>query len=114
MRADRVKLLTLHAAKGLEFPVIFMVGLEEGLLPFSFGKELSVNELAEERRVFYVGMTRAKELLYLTHAAKRLRHGKVKEAEPSRFINDIEEKWLERSRSGKQKKSKTVPQLEMF
>jgi DNA helicase-2/ATP-dependent DNA helicase PcrA len=84
---EAVSLLTLHAAKGLEFPVVFIAGLEEGLIPYF--KAEGPEALAEERRLLYVGMTRAKECLYLTGARRRRLLSKVKEQEPSRFLEDI-------------------------
>ena len=87
-RADRVALMSLHAAKGLEFPVVFIVGCEEGLLPFRPPNRAA--DPAEERRLFYVGMTRACERLILTHAARRLLFGKTVENPLSRFVTDIE------------------------
>src|SRR5262252_8585727 len=87
-RADRVSLLTLHAAKGLEFAVVFIVGLEDGLLPLRWGDADA--EMAEERRLFYVGMTRAKDRLILSHARQRLWRGRVRMREPSPFLRDIE------------------------
>lgn len=84
-----VSLLTLHSAKGLEFPVVFISGLEEGLLPYFKAKE--PDELAEERRLLYVGMTRAKDVLWLTGANKRRLYAKVQEQGPSRFMADIPE-----------------------
>ena len=107
-RADRISLLTLHAAKGLEFPVVFIVGCENGLLPLTWGKA-SQADLDEERRLFYVGVTRAKTKLYLCRAGKRLWRGKMRELPPSPYLADIEEQLLERRRSripGKQTKSK--------
>lgn len=88
-RADRVSLLTLHAAKGLEFPVVFIVGLEDGLLPFHW-EERDEAAIAEERRLFYVGMTRAKERLILSHARQRFWRGRVRMLAPSPFLRDIE------------------------
>jgi ATP-dependent DNA helicase UvrD/PcrA len=87
--ADRVSLLTLHAAKGLEFPVVFIVGLEDGLLPLHWD-ELDEAAMAEERRLFYVGMTRAKDRLLLSHARQRLWRGRLRALEPSPFLRDIE------------------------
>jgi len=86
--ADAVTLITLHAAKGLEFPVVFIVGLEEGLLPHirSFDTPES---LEEERRLAYVGITRAKDALYLTRAARRSGYGGYTANPPSRFLRDI-------------------------
>jgi DNA helicase-2/ATP-dependent DNA helicase PcrA len=92
-RADRVSLLTLHAAKGLEFPVVFIVGLEDGLLPLRFG-EMDEAGAAEERRLFYVGMTRAKDRLVLTRAHKRLWRGNVRAQAASPFLADIERELL--------------------
>lgn len=89
-----VTLMTLHAAKGLEFPVIFIVGMEEGLFPHSRSL-FDMNELEEERRLAYVGITRAKELLYLTYAGRRLYFGQKTSNPPSRFIIDIPEDLLE-------------------
>jgi DNA helicase II / ATP-dependent DNA helicase PcrA len=88
-RADRVSLLTLHAAKGLEFAVVFIVGLEDGLLPLRWD-EADEEEMAEERRLFYVGMTRAKDRLILSHARQRLWRGRLRTREPSPFLRDIE------------------------
>ncbi|MGB6882133.1 MAG: UvrD-helicase domain-containing protein [Microgenomates group bacterium] len=88
--SGKISLMTLHAAKGLEFPVIFIVGMEEGLFPHS--RSLwDINELEEERRLAYVGMTRPKKLLYLTFAERRLYFGQKTSNPPSRFIIDIPE-----------------------
>lgn len=81
-------LLTLHAAKGLEFPVVFITGLEEGILPHSRSME-DMEELAEERRLFYVGLTRAKDRVYLFHAFRRTFYGESSVGTPSRFLEDI-------------------------
>ncbi|HYN17463.1 MAG TPA: ATP-dependent helicase, partial [Actinomycetes bacterium] len=98
-RADRVSLLTLHAAKGLEFPVVFLVGCEDGLLPLRFGPQPSPEETAEERRLFFVGMTRAGSHLFLSHARRRAWRGSVREAEPSPFLADLEAALLDHARS---------------
>src|SRR6266487_4384581 len=96
-RADRVSLLTLHAAKGLEFPVVFLVGCEDGLLPLRFGgASPAAAELAEERRLLFVGITRARSHLYLTWAARRARHGTIGDSAPSPFLAAIDEALLER------------------
>lgn len=92
--SGKVTLMTLHAAKGLEFPVIFIVGMEEGLFPHQRSL-LDISQLEEERRLAYVGMTRAKELLYLTFAQRRLYFGQRTSNPPSRFIVDIPENLLE-------------------
>lgn len=86
--ADAVTLMTLHNAKGLEFAVVFMTGMEEGLFPHSRSRD-SEADMEEERRLCYVGMTRAKERLFLTHAAKRRLYGYFQSSVVSRFINEI-------------------------
>jgi len=91
---DRVALMTIHLAKGLEFPYVFIVGMEEDLFPSA----LSLNtrsELEEERRLFYVALTRAEHQAYLTYAQSRYRWGKLTDAEPSRFIEEIDAQYLE-------------------
>jgi DNA helicase-2/ATP-dependent DNA helicase PcrA len=85
---DAPTLLTLHAAKGLEFPIVFITGLEEGILPHSRSSD-DAEELAEERRLFYVGLTRAKDQLYLSHAFRRTIFGGSDVSTPSRFLNEI-------------------------
>jgi DNA helicase-2/ATP-dependent DNA helicase PcrA len=88
----KVTLITLHSAKGLEFPVVFVTGVEEGLLPISRAVEsehLHPEELEEERRLFYVGMTRAEKLLYLTYASSRATYGRFGYSVPSRFLTSI-------------------------
>jgi DNA helicase-2/ATP-dependent DNA helicase PcrA len=90
---ERVALLTLHASKGLEFQVVFIVGAEEGLLPYAMHGQISDPE--EERRLLYVGMTRAKTHLILSHAGKRTLQGKTSSPERSRFINLIEKEWAD-------------------
>ena len=96
---DVVKLMTIHAAKGLEFPVVFVGGLEETIFP----NAMSINtreELEEERRLFYVAITRAKTNLYLSYANARYRFGQLQQNEPSRFIDEVPEKHLDRSYAG--------------
>ena len=91
---DRVALMTIHLAKGLEFPICFIVGMEEDLFPSA----MSVNtrsELEEERRLFYVALTRAEHQAYLTYAQSRYRWGKLVDAEPSRFVQEIDDSYLE-------------------
>lgn len=90
---DAVTLMTLHSAKGLEFPVVFMVGMEEGLFPHSRAM-LDVNELEEERRLCYVGITRAKEKLYLTYTRQRLYFGTRSNNLVSRFLVDIPQELI--------------------
>jgi uncharacterized protein (TIGR00375 family) len=96
-RAEAVALLTLHAAKGLEFPVVFLVGCEDGLLPLRFpGTRPDQAAVAEERRLFFVGLTRAQDRLYLSHTRRRFRHGTERDAVPSPFLADIDPGLLER------------------
>jgi DNA helicase-2/ATP-dependent DNA helicase PcrA len=89
-------LMTLHSAKGLEFPVVFMLGVEEGLLPHINAMNASVDEIEEERRLCYVGFTRAKERLYLSYAVSRRMFGYTKRQHPSRFLYEIPSKLLNR------------------
>jgi DNA helicase-2/ATP-dependent DNA helicase PcrA len=86
---QKVTLMTLHAAKGLEFPVVFMVGMEEGILPHARVYEAGPSELEEERRLCYVGMTRAREELHLSSAQSRLQFGQRGYNTPSRFLADM-------------------------
>jgi len=91
---DRVALMTIHLSKGLEFPYLYIVGLEEDLFPSGMSMNTR-SELEEERRLFYVALTRAEKQAYLTYAQSRYRWGKLVDAEPSRFIEEIDEKYLE-------------------
>ncbi|OAN19178.1 DNA helicase II [Photobacterium jeanii] len=94
---DAVQLMTMHSAKGLEFPVVFMVGVEEGMFPSSRTTE-EVGRLEEERRLCYVGMTRAMQKLYITYAEMRRLYGKDNYHKPSRFIREIPEQYIEEVR----------------
>src|SRR5690606_32921660 len=97
--ADSVKLMTIHAAKGLEFACVFACGLEEMLFPSG----MSINtreELEEERRLFYVVITRAKKDLWITYANTRYKFGSLVQNEPSRFINELPDAYIDRSFSG--------------
>ncbi|WP_318403071.1 DNA helicase II [Photobacterium leiognathi] len=94
---DAVQLMTMHSAKGLEFPVVFMVGVEEGMFPSSRTTE-EVGRLEEERRLCYVGMTRAMQKLYITYAEMRRLYGKDNFHKPSRFIREIPEQFVEEVR----------------
>ncbi len=93
-----VKLMTLHSSKGLEFPVVFLVGMEEGYLPHSRSMD-SEFDIAEERRLTYVGITRAQEQLTLTSSAVRKRYGQEEDREPSRFLEEIPDETLETKRA---------------
>jgi DNA helicase II / ATP-dependent DNA helicase PcrA len=104
--ADTVKLMTIHAAKGLEFPVVFVGGLEEGLFP----NAMSINtreELEEERRLFYVAITRAKGRLYLTYTNTRYKFGSLIQSDQSRFIDEIPVEHIDRSFAGGGVKNQT-------
>ncbi|MBF0225026.1 MAG: UvrD-helicase domain-containing protein [Desulfobacterales bacterium] len=90
LKAEKVALMTLHSSKGLEFPVVFIAGCEDEYIPFKKPKEKEKTDIDEERRLFYVGMTRAQEMLYLTYSQKRTIYGKLTERNPSPFINNIE------------------------
>jgi DNA helicase-2/ATP-dependent DNA helicase PcrA len=96
---DAVKLMTIHAAKGLEFPCVFAVGLEENLFPSSMSM-YDRADLEEERRLFYVAITRAKERLWITYANSRYRFGSLVQNEPSRFIDEIPDAYLDKSFTG--------------
>lgn len=91
---DRVALMTIHLAKGLEFPYVFVVGMEEDLFPSAMSLNTR-SELEEERRLFYVALTRAEHQAYLTYAQSRYRWGKLVDSEPSRFIEEIKDEYLE-------------------
>jgi DNA helicase II / ATP-dependent DNA helicase PcrA len=91
---DKVSLMTIHSAKGLEFPYVYVVGLEENLFP----SQLSLNnrsDLEEERRLFYVALTRAEKQAFLSYATTRYRYGNITYCEPSRFIDEIDDKFLD-------------------
>ncbi len=91
---DRVSLMTIHLAKGLEFPYVYIVGLEEDLFPSAFSLNTRA-ELEEERRLFYVALTRAEKKVFLTYTQSRYRWGKLNDAEPSRFIEEIDEQYID-------------------
>jgi DNA helicase-2/ATP-dependent DNA helicase PcrA len=112
-RADRVSLLTLHAAKGLEFPVVFIVGLEDGLLPLRWG-ERDETAMAEERRLFYVGMTRAKDRLILSRARERFWRGRVRALDPSPFLGDIETALVQHQQMQAKRRRVEDRQLKLF
>ena len=112
-RVDRVSLLTLHAAKGLEFPVVFITGLEDGLLPLHWS-EPDEAALAEERRLFYVGMTRAKDRLFLSRASQRLWRGRVQVLPPSPFLRDIEAELLKHQRTSGPRRRRDDRQLKLL
>ena len=94
---DAVQLMTLHSAKGLEFPLVFLAGMEEGLFPHRMSMD-KIDSLEEERRLCYVGITRAKIKLYLTHAESRRLHGEANLCRPSRFIKEIPKQLIDEIR----------------
>ena len=91
---DKVSLMTIHLSKGLEFPIVHLVGLEENLFP-SFMSSSTREELEEERRLFYVALTRAEKQAFFTYAIQRFQWGKITDAEPSRFLSEVDEKYIE-------------------
>ena len=89
---DQVSLMTLHAAKGLEFPHVFLIGMEENLLPHQ--NSIETDNIEEERRLAYVGITRAQKTLTFSYCTHRNRYGDLSECEPSRFLNELPEEDL--------------------
>jgi DNA helicase II / ATP-dependent DNA helicase PcrA len=110
---DKVKLMSVHAAKGLEFPAVFVVGMEENLFPsmMALKSENAREGLDEERRLFYVAITRAENFLTLSYASSRYRFGKVTYNNSSRFIDEIEPQWLELSASARQNTSASTSSI---
>jgi len=111
-RADRVSLTTMHAAKGLEFRVVFVVGMEEGLVPFSWGTPGEHD--AEERRLFYVAVTRARDRLFLTRALERNWQGQVRAQQPSRFLGDIPDALATKTQQVARKPRPQAHQFSLF
>ena len=110
---DEITLMTIHGAKGLEFDVVFLVGMEEGLFPHSnaFNEE---DGIEEERRLCYVGITRAKEILYMTNTKRRLLYGQTKENTVSRFIKEIDESLLDNQNVGDTSLEKPIDSSKMY
>jgi uncharacterized protein (TIGR00375 family) len=113
-RAEKAALLTMHAAKGLEFPVVFLAGCEDDLIPYRRAGESGGTDLNEERRLFYVAMTRAKERLYLTWARRRRMFGKTSNRILSPFVKDIEERLLIDESPRARHRKKKPDQLQLF
>jgi uncharacterized protein (TIGR00375 family) len=112
-REQKAALMSMHASKGLEFPVVFIAGCEDGLVPYRRpGAEAS--DLAEERRLFYVAMTRAKDRLYLTHCRRRRIYGKTEDLAPSPFLKDIEGHLLENEAPAGRRTKRKPDQLTLF
>ena len=113
-QVEKVTLMTMHAAKGLEFPIIFITGCENGFLPFE-KSDKGRNDINEERRLFYVAMTRAKKRLYLTYVKKRRIYGKLVLREISPFVKDIENRLKKQEiQFVKKKKKDNQIQLKLF
>ena len=113
-RAERVVLMTLHASKGLEFPVVFIVGCEDGILPYRRpGEELSTEAFEEERRLLYVGMTRAMSRLYLCSSRSRALYGERREPPESPFLADIRDELKEAAKAGGKRRRPKVPDTQM-
>ncbi len=114
-RAEKVALMTMHAAKGLEFPVVFVAGCEEGLIPFRrrVGED-TPTAVAEERRLFYVAMTRAKERLYLSWSRQRIVYGKREARQVSAFVGQIEASLIRNERPRARDEKKKPDQMQLF
>src|SRR5699024_3345449 len=110
---NKVALMTVHLAKGLEFPIVYIVGMEEDLFPSAMNLN-SRSELEEERRLFYVALTRAEIKAYLTYTQSRYRWGKLIDAEPSRFIDEIDSKYLEYLTPGTENRYKPLLDPDLF
>ena len=111
--SDKITLMTVHSAKGLEFNTVFIVGLEEGLFPH-FKSLLSNEDIEEERRLLYVAMTRAKENLYLTYSMRRTRMGVPEFLDPSRFLNEIPEEFIDKITTDLKEESKIINEEQSF
>ncbi len=109
----RVSLMTIHLAKGLEFPYVYIVGLEENLFPSAMSMNTR-SEIEEERRLFYVALTRAERQVYLSYAQSRYRWGKLIDCEPSRFLEEIDERFLEDLAPKPVTQAKTFIDKELF
>ena len=114
-KAQSVALMTMHAAKGLEFPVVFICGCEEGMIPYRHLKD-GISDLQEESRLFYVAMTRAKERLYVSYAKRRSHYGRVVPTQPSPFIARIADELIriQKARSRRRSTPRGPTQLDLF
>jgi superfamily I DNA/RNA helicase len=109
---DAVTLITIHSCKGLEFPHVFIVGLEEGLLPHS--RSVAEGTIEEERRLFYVAVTRAMETLHLSHCSARRKYGELTPCQPSRFLRELPAELLEWVEAQAQKPVDTASARDWF
>jgi DNA helicase-2/ATP-dependent DNA helicase PcrA len=112
-RAEKVALMSMHAAKGLEFSVVFIAGCEDGLIPYRRAAD-ERSDVEEERRLFYVAMTRARQRLYLSCAKQRRVFGKAEAREVSPFVRDIEERLRKDETPRPGRKKKKDDQLQLF
>ena len=108
--ADKVSLMTVHAAKGLEFPYVYVVGLEENLFPSQMALN-SRSDLEEERRLFYVAITRAEKKLTVSYSQSRYKYGNLFQCEPSRFLDEIDEDLLEKPKENKPAKKVNLTEV---
>ena len=112
-RAHAITLMTMHAAKGLEFKVVFIAGVEDGLIPLRMGPE-GETEVEEERRLFYVAMTRAKDELILTHSRSRSLYGRHDAARPSPFLLEIPQEFIKQRVVESKPASRKQRQMKLF
>ena len=110
IKGEGIHLLTFHAAKGLEFPVVFIIGAEAGITPM----QRPDSDLEEERRLFYVALTRAKQVIHLTYAQRRTQYGQEKAQQPSPFIHELPQHLLQYSRPQRDPKQQRKQQLRLF
>ena len=108
---ERVNLMTIHAAKGLEFDTVFLAGLEKGLIPHARSVEEGVHNLEEERRLFYVAITRAKQRLFLSSCRSRRRRGRQAAVEPSPFLAELPAELIEHHREDEEVSSEEATRL---
>ena len=110
-QAGEVALMTIHAAKGLEFPVVFIAGVEQGLIPHERSIEEGAENIEEERRLFYVAVTRAQKKLFLTSCKKRRKIGGVKECSPSPFVDEIPKDLIKYYEMDEEKKEERIDDM---
>ena len=106
--------MTAHSSKGLEFPVVFIAGVEDALFPYCKDGEEETEHMQEERRLLYVAMTRAKEQLYITYAKDRMLFGKTANVAPSRFLKVIPEELIQRKEIKRKSQKEQSPQNNLF